>query len=71
MKVTGIILIVLGVAHFILLLIALSMTPEYADKVIRLLFFDVGFAGLGLYLIQRANKKKEKQAEKNKWNKKL
>jgi uncharacterized membrane protein len=71
MKITGIILVILGVVNFILHIVAMSSSPEHADRAVRLLFFDVGLAGLGIYLIQRANKKKEKQAEKDKWNKKL
>jgi hypothetical protein len=41
---------------------------EYAGRAVRQIFFQIGLVGVGIYLIQRANKKKREREEKEKWN---
>lgn len=68
MKIAGIILVVLGSLNFIGSLIGISSNPELADRLGRSLFMAIGFLGLGIYLINRANNKKKEQEEREKWN---
>lgn len=69
MKIAGIILIVLGSLNFIGSLMGLSANPELADRLGRQVIMAIGFIGLGIYLISRANDKQKKQEEKEKWDK--
>jgi nicotinamide riboside transporter PnuC len=69
MKIVGIVLIALGAMNLIICFIGISTNPEYAAKLVQQLFFDIGFIGLGIYLINRANTKKKEQEDKEKWAK--
>lgn len=69
MKTMGIILVVLGSLNLIGSVIGLSSNPQLADRLGRQLFMAVGFIGLGIYLINRANDKKKELEEKDNWRK--
>jgi L-asparagine transporter-like permease len=71
MKTWGIVLISLGCFGAIMniaLLVNVGDT-EFAEVSQQILFL-IGLIGLGIYLIQRANKKKEEKKEKEKWTNK-
>lgn len=44
-----------------------GMGTEYADQAASRLGAGVGFLVLGLFLISRANKKKQQEEERQKW----
>ncbi len=66
MKVGGIIALIFGVLNLIIGIGALS--SEYADQASGKIGFGIGAIVLGIYLLNRANQKKEEQYEKNKWS---
>lgn len=66
MKVGGIIALIFGVLNLIIGIGGLS--TQYADQASGKIGFGIGAIVLGIYLINRANKKKEEQKEKDKWN---
>lgn len=66
MKVGGIIALIFGVLNLIVGIGGLS--TQYADQASGKIGFGIGAIVLGLYLLNRANKKKEEQKEKDKWN---
>lgn len=66
MKVGGIIALIFGVLNLIIGIGGLS--TEYADQAGGKIGFGIGAIVLGIYLINRANQKKEEQKEKDKWN---
>ena len=68
MKIFGIILIVLGSINIITGIVALSSTPEYADKITRQVGVGIGMLVLGIYLVNRAKKKKLEKIAKGNWN---
>jgi uncharacterized membrane protein HdeD (DUF308 family) len=59
MKVGGIISLIFGILNLII---------EYADQAGSKIGFGIGAIVLGVYLINRANQKKEEQSEKDKWS---
>ncbi len=65
MKIGGIISIILGAINIIIGFAGLS--SKYADQATSKLGFGIGLLVLGLFLINRAKKRKEEQDEKNKW----
>jgi len=67
MKVGGIIALIFGVLNLIIGIGMLS-DPNFADKAGGKFGFGIGAIVLGIYLINRANKKKEEQKDKEKWN---
>lgn len=69
MKIVGIILIVLGSLNLIASMMGLSANPDLADRLGRQVIMAIGFIGLGIYLISRANDNQKKLEEKEKWNK--
>lgn len=66
MKVGGIIALIFGVLNLIIGIGGLS--TQYADQASGKIGFGIGAIVLGIYLLNRANKKKEEQKEKDKWN---
>lgn len=66
MKVGGIIALIFGVLNLIIGIGGLS--TQYADQATGKIGFGIGAIVLGIYLLNRANKKKEEQKEKDKWN---
>jgi uncharacterized membrane protein YfcA len=66
MKVGGIISLIFGILNLIIGFGALS--SEYADQAGSKIGFGIGAIVLGVYLINRANQKKEEQSEKDKWS---
>jgi uncharacterized membrane protein YfcA len=66
MKVGGIIALIFGVLNIIIGIGALS--SEYADQAGGKIGFGIGAIVLGIYLLNRANQKKEEQNEKDKWS---
>ncbi len=66
MKVGGIIALIFGVLNLIIGIGALS--SEYADQAGGKIGFGIGAIVLGIYLLNRANQKKEEQNEKDKWS---
>ena len=56
-----------GIGNLILGLVSLS--SEYADQAGGKIGFGIGAIVLGIYLLNRANNKKQEQDEKDKWNK--
>jgi uncharacterized membrane protein YfcA len=66
MKVGGIIALIFGVLNLIVGIGGLS--TEYADQASGKIGFGIGAIVLGIYLLNRANQKKEEQKEKDKWN---
>lgn len=67
MKVGGIIALIFGVLNLIIG-IGMSSDPNFADKAGGKFGFGIGAIVLGIYLLNRANKKKEEQKDKDKWN---
>ncbi len=67
MKIGGVISLILGVLNLIIGIGGLS--TQYADQASGKIGFGIGAIVLGVYLLNRANKKKEEQQEKDKWNK--
>ena len=65
MKVVGIIVLIFGVGN---LIIGIALSSEYADQAGGKIGFGIGAIVLGIYLLNRANQKKEEQSEKDKWN---
>ncbi len=65
MKVVGIIALIFGVGN---LIIGIALSSEYADKAGGKIGFGIGAIVLGIYLLNRANQKKEEQSEKDNWN---
>lgn len=68
MKITGIILIIIGAINVITGFAGLS--SDYAEQASSSLGFGIGFIVLGAYLINRAQKKKEEKERKDKWENK-
>lgn len=68
MKITGIILIIIGAINVITGFAGLS--SDYAEQASSSLGFGIGFIVLGAYLINRAQKKKEEKQRKDKWENK-
>lgn len=66
MKVGGIIALIFGVLNLIIGIGALS--SQYADQAGGKIGFGIGAIVLGIYLLNRANQKKEEQNEKEKWS---
>lgn len=66
MKVGGIISLIFGVLNLIIGIGGLS--TQYADQASGKIGFGIGAIVLGIYLLNRANQKKEEQMEKDKWN---
>lgn len=66
MKVGGIIALVFGVLNLIVGIGGLS--SQYADQASSKIGFGIGAIVLGLFLLNRANKKKDEQNEKEKWS---
>lgn len=66
MKVGGIIALIFGVLNLIIGIGSLS--TQYADKAGGKIGFGIGAIVLGVYLLNRANKKKEEQKDKENWN---
>jgi uncharacterized membrane protein YfcA len=66
MKIGGIIALIFGVLNLIIGIGGLS--SQYADKAGGKIGFGIGAIVLGIYLLNRANKKKEEQKDKEKWN---
>ncbi len=66
MKVVGIIALVFGVLNLIIGIVGLS--TEYAEQATGKIGFGIGAIVLGIFLINRANQKKEEQKEKDKWS---
>ncbi|NCP52436.1 MAG: hypothetical protein GW839_14175 [Flavobacteriales bacterium] len=66
MKVGGIIALIFGVINLIVGIGGLS--TQYADQATGKIGFGIGAIVLGIYLLNRANQKKEEQKEKDKWN---
>jgi len=66
MKIGGIIALIFGVLNLIIGIGALS--SEYADQAGGKIGFGIGAIVLGIYLLNRANQKKEEQNEKDKWS---
>ena len=66
MKVGGIIALIFGVLNLIVGIGGLS--TQYADQAGGKIGFGIGAIVLGIYLLNRANQKKEEQKEKDKWN---
>lgn len=66
MKVGGIIALIFGVLNLIIGIGGLS--TQYADQASGKIGFGIGAIVLGIYLLNRANKKKEEQKKKDKWN---
>lgn len=67
MKIGGIISLIIGVVNLIIGIGGLS--TQYADQAGGKIGFGIGAIVLGIYLLNRAKKKKEEQLEKDKWNK--
>ena len=63
MKIGGIISLILGVLNLIIGIGGLS--TQYADQAGGKIGFGIGAIVLGIYLLNRANKKKEEQQEKD------
>jgi hypothetical protein len=68
MKTGGIVAIIFGVLN-IIAGIAISADPNYSHKAGGKFGFAIGCFVLGMYLINRANQKKEEEKQKNDWNK--
>jgi uncharacterized membrane protein YfcA len=66
MKIGGIIALIFGVLNLIIGIGGLS--TQYADQAGGKIGFGIGAIALGIYLLNRANKKKEEQKDKEKWN---
>ncbi len=66
MKVGGIIALIFGVLNLIVGIGGLS--TQYADQATGKIGFGIGAIVLGIYLLNRANQKKEEQKEKDKWS---
>jgi len=66
MKVGGIIALIFGVLNLIIGIGALS--SEYADQAGGKIGFGIGAIVLGIYLLNRANQKKEEQNKKDDWS---
>lgn len=66
MKVGGIIALIFGVLNLIIGIGGLS--TRYVNQATEKIGFGIGAIVLGLYLINRANKKKKEQKDKEKWN---
>jgi hypothetical protein len=66
MKVGGIIALIFGVLNLIIGIGALS--SQYAEQAGGKIGFGIGAIVLGIYLLNRANQKKEEQNEKDKWS---
>jgi uncharacterized membrane protein YfcA len=66
MKIGGIIALIFGVLNLIIGIGGLS--TQYADQAGGKIGFGIGAIVLGIYLLNRANKKKEEQKDKEKWN---
>ncbi len=67
MKTGGIIALIFGILN-IIAGIGMSSDPNFADKAGGKFGFGIGCIVLGIYLLNRASKKKEEQNEKDKWN---
>jgi hypothetical protein len=74
MKIIGFILIALAGLNLVITVIGLSVNPnvassnpEFGGMIGKQLIFDIGIIGLGIYLVSRANKKKEEEDKKNQW----
>jgi len=66
MKVGGIIALIFGVLNLIIGIGALS--SKYADQAGGKIGFGIGAIVLGIYLLNRANQKKEEQNKKDDWS---
>lgn len=67
MKIGGIIALIFGILN-IIAGIGMSSDPNFADKAGGKFGFGIGAIVLGIYLLNRANQKKEEQNEKDKWS---
>ncbi len=67
MKTAGIVLIIFGGLSLFGNCVGMSANPEYAEQSIQGIVFAIGIIGLGIYLISRANKRKEEENERKKW----
>ncbi len=67
MKIAGIILVILGSLSLLGNCIGMSANPEHAEPAISGFVFAIGIIGLGIYLISRANKRKEEEDDRKKW----
>ncbi len=68
MKIGGIIILVIGALIFLIAIIGSVQVPEYAKQIGNQLSTSILFIALGIFMISRANKKKNENDEKNKWN---
>jgi hypothetical protein len=66
MKVGGIIALIFGILNLVIGIGGLS--TEYADQASGKIGFGIGAIVLGVFLLNRANQKKEEQKEKDKWS---
>ena len=66
MKIAGIILLIFGIFDFIIGMIGLS--TEFAEQAGGNLVFGILLAVLGIMLIDRANKKRQKEQERERWS---
>ncbi|MBQ7985326.1 MAG: hypothetical protein IJ250_06800 [Bacteroidales bacterium] len=62
MKIWGIILIIAGICGFIQLIASAGQAPVH-------LGYTIIFLVLGIYLVHRANQKKQEQKDKENWDK--
>ena len=69
MKIAGVIVLILGILNFVINLIGLVSGSGLSEQMVRNIFFGVGFIGLGIFLITRANNKVKEQEEKDQWSK--
>jgi uncharacterized membrane protein HdeD (DUF308 family) len=67
MKTGGIIAIIFGALNIFVGIAGLN--SPFAERAIRNLGLGIGVIILGIYLISRANEKKEEQKEKDNWMK--
>jgi uncharacterized membrane protein YhiD involved in acid resistance len=71
MKVGGIILIVFGCLSIFGGIATASFHPDDPTRVGQSIIWGIAFSGIGIFLISRANKKKQEKVEKEKWDKGL
>lgn len=68
MKGIGIFFIVNGCIVFIIQIIGLIVMPQYAEEQIRMISGSLMSFVIGGLLIHAANKKKEREEDKKKWD---
>lgn len=67
MKTGGIICIILGGFVLIANIIGFGANPLYADIALRNIVFGLFLIGLGIFLLDKKNKKDREKQERDKW----